>query len=1332
MNSGLWRNEAWRRFGMRHAHGSLRKTGTDRRLSQGQICLGLEALEARMVLASDFGDAPLPYATLLAENGARHEAIGPTLGSFRDSEADGLHSPSADADDTAGLPDDEDGVSFGSIRVGQLGAAVTVHVANAPGGARLDAWIDFNGDGSWGGPQEQIASSLAVVNGDNAITFDVPSSAADDTSFARFRLSTAGSLGVRGAASDGEVEDYAVAITPPAVASGVFGVQNIISNAPSIADSPLSVAATDLDHDGDTDVLSASFSDDKIVWFENDGSESFTLRTISTTIDGANSVSAADMDGDGDLDVLSSGPNTIAWFENDGNQNFAARSISTTIASQQSVFATDVDGDGDTDFFSAGSNFSWYENDGSQVFTAHSIGLVTGAASIVAADVDGDGDTDALATLFSLDRVIFYENNGSQVFTSRTITNAADGARSVVAADMDGDGDLDVLSASSVDDRIAWYENFPNRPEIDVLGNDTSISDGDMTPSQADFTDFGASFTTTGTLSRTFEIVNQGGLNLNLTGSPAVVVSGVNAGDFTVTVQPSSPVAPAGGTTTFTVVFDPSASGTRSATVTIANNDMDEGSFAFAIAGLGVDLPADFGDAPSPHPTTLAENGAAHAATGPKLGLHRDSESNGVHSPLADGDDTAGVPNDEDGVTFPTSISAGQLGAQITVHVADAPLGAKLDAWVDFNGDRNWGGPQEHIASSVAVINGDNIVSFDVPSGSQNGSTYARFRLSTEGNLAMRGAAIDGEIEDYTLRLFPPAASTGVFSARKTISRATDGAQEVYAADIDGDGDVDVLSAGFYDDTIAWHENDGAENFTSHTVTSSAQGNWVSAADVDGDGDMDVLSASQSDDKIAWYENDGTPTIGTWASNIISLDGDFPTYVNAADVDNDGDLDVLSATCYDDTIAWHENNGEQNFSRHIISSVEGCAVWALPTDVDGDGDLDILSAAYGGDEIAWHENNGSQDFTRHLISTPRLLAERALAADLDGDGDIDIISSSQGDDTIAWHENDGAENFTLHRITTTADGVTSLYLADMDGDGDLDLVCTLYIGNKILWYRNDGNANFSMHAIDNSINGADSAYPADVDRDGDLDIVAASIFDDTVAWYENLPDGDFDNDGDHDCADVNALTAAVANGGSIPLFDLNGDDVLSLADVDQWRVEAGNANLGAGRDYRVGDANLDGIVDGSDFSLWNAAKFTNNPQWCDGNFNADSVVDGTDFGLWNSNKFTSSDTVIRSTTIPSLSVPTPPQQPPSPMTLACHWVHEVDKRESLSAVTPLKSDPTPWPTRTGATGMPVDAFMGRPRSPLRHGLPLRHDAAARELADGDAAAVDMVMAHWRS
>lgn len=134
------------------------------------------------------------------------------------------------------------------------------------------------------------------------------------------------------------------------------------------------------------------------------------------------------------------------------------------------------------------------------------------------------------------------------------------------------------------------------------------------------------------------------------------------------------------------------------------------------------------------------------------------------------------------------------------------------------------------------------------------------------------------------------------------------------------------------------------------------------------------------------------------------------------------------------------------------------------------------------------------------------------------------------------------------------------------------------------------------------------------------------IFDNfKVERLASAVDGDFNDDGLFNCADVNGLTADIAAGTNTASFDLTGDGNVNIADLDAWRLAAGEVNIGPGRAYRVGDANLDGVVDGSDFNIWNANKFTGNTAWCSGNFNADTVTDGSDFNLWNSNKFTASD-----------------------------------------------------------------------------------------------------------
>jgi hypothetical protein len=181
----------------------------------------------------------------------------------------------------------------------------------------------------------------------------------------------------------------------------------------------------------------------------------------------------------------------------------------------------------------------------------------------------------------------------------------------------------------------------------------------------------------------------------------------------------------------------------------------------------------------------------------------------------------------------------------------------------------------------------------------------------------------------------------------------------------------------------------------------------VYAADLDGDGDLDILSASSGDDKIAWYANDGSGQFGS--QQVITTAAYGPNCVYAADLDGDGDLDVLSASSgEDDTIACYANDGTGQFGpRQVITRWASGAAWVYAADVDGDGDLDVLSASLGDDKIAWYDNDGAGHFgPQQVITTEANGANCTYAADLDGDGDLDVLSASSQDDKIAWYENE--------------------------------------------------------------------------------------------------------------------------------------------------------------------------------------------------------------------------------------------------------------------------------------------------------------------------------------
>ncbi|MFC1903249.1 FG-GAP-like repeat-containing protein, partial [Chloroflexota bacterium] len=182
------------------------------------------------------------------------------------------------------------------------------------------------------------------------------------------------------------------------------------------------------------------------------------------------------------------------------------------------------------------------------------------------------------------------------------------------------------------------------------------------------------------------------------------------------------------------------------------------------------------------------------------------------------------------------------------------------------------------------------------------------------------------------------------------------GARGVYAIDVDGDGDVDVLATAFGADDITWWENDGLENFTEHTIKGDFDGaRGVYATDVDGDGDVDVLATAFGADDITWWENDG---LENFIEHTIKGDFNGARGVYAIDVDGDGDVDVLGTAYSADDITWWENDGLENFIEHTIKGDFNGARGVYAIDVDGDGDVDVLGAAFGADDITWWESRG--------------------------------------------------------------------------------------------------------------------------------------------------------------------------------------------------------------------------------------------------------------------------------------------------------------------------------------------------------------------------------------
>jgi len=339
----------------------------------------------------------------------------------------------------------------------------------------------------------------------------------------------------------------------------------------------------------------------------------------------------------------------------------------------------------------------------------------------------------------------------------------------------------------------------------------------------------------------------------------------------------------------------------------------------------------------------------------------------------------------------------------------------------------------------------------------------------------------------FTTVIFPTRIFSHHYSiTAHTISDSAHEARSVSAADVDGDGDMDVLAG---HNNISWYENDGSESFSTHHTISTSAASSVYAVDLDGDGDMDVVGSSAG--SVAWYENDGfgifvTHTICNhyWHRGFRS--------VYALDVDRDGYMDVVAASSSpNNKIMWYENDGSQYFNHHVIADSVNGARSVSAADIDGDGYMDVLS---GHNNIAWYEYDGSESFNTHTVATSGVSS--VYAVDMDGDGDMDVVGSSAG--SVGWYENDGSENFTINIVSTS--GVSSVYAVDLDGDGDMDVLGSS--AGSVSWYKNGGSENFTTHIITTAADDVQSVYTADVDGDGDLDVLSAALGDSKIAWYE--------------------------------------------------------------------------------------------------------------------------------------------------------------------------------------------------------------------------------------
>ena len=388
----------------------------------------------------------------------------------------------------------------------------------------------------------------------------------------------------------------------------------------------------------------------------------------------------------------------------------------------------------------------------------------------------------------------------------------------------------------------------------------------------------------------------------------------------------------------------------------------------------------------------------------------------------------------------------------------------------------------------------------------------------------------------FAVLTFATNHASAEFGPQQIITTSATDVMDAFPADMDGDGDIDILAAKpgnpfFGGGAVVLYRNNGNGSFTELTPFTNGPTTLVSnivASDLDNDGDLDVVlgSSGTRSGGVRVYRNNGSLRF------TRTFDNENAPYlwdIHLGDVNNDNRTDIIFGLGGDfDQIGIYFNSGNLYNWGGLIPAKTGTGTGDEPrnihlADIDGDGDQDIMSANYLSNQISYYPNGsigGAGPSVVRLTSSSQTRGPRNVrTGDIDGDGILDFISTSVLDGKVAWYKGSGDGAFgsqkIIHTYSTRSSGggvsgndplgPRGLDVVDFDGDGDLDVFSTSEVGSTVCLHENKGGGSFGQaEIITNRANGVNLVTTIDMDGDGDLDVVSSSPGDNKIAWYETI------------------------------------------------------------------------------------------------------------------------------------------------------------------------------------------------------------------------------------